>query len=64
VEDNIEYPHESYRRNRLVVIYSYDNKSCVHAEHIEIKIELMLWKDNIQDQIINLEQIRICRYAN
>jgi hypothetical protein len=43
----------------LTVIYSYDNKSCVHAKYIVIKIKLMLWKENIQDQIISLEQIRI-----
>jgi hypothetical protein len=41
----------------LAVLYSYDNKSCVHAKHIVIK--LILWKENIQDQIISLEQIRI-----
>jgi hypothetical protein len=43
----------------LIVLYSYDNKSYVHVKHIVIKIKLMLWKENIQDQIINLEQIRI-----
>jgi hypothetical protein len=43
----------------LVVLYSYDNKSCVHAKHIVIKIKLMLWKEDIQDQIISLKQIRI-----
>jgi hypothetical protein len=43
----------------LTVLYSYNNKSCVHAKHIVIKIKLMLWNENIQDQIINLEQIRI-----
>jgi hypothetical protein len=26
----------------LAVLYSYDNKSCVHAKHIVIKIKLML----------------------
>jgi hypothetical protein len=26
----------------LTVLYSYDNKSCVHAKHIVIKIKLML----------------------
>jgi hypothetical protein len=41
----------------LTVLYSYDNKSCVHAKHIviKIKIKIMLWKENIQDQIISLE---------
>jgi hypothetical protein len=43
----------------LAVLYSYDNNLCVHAKHIMIKIKLMLWKENIQDQIISLEQIRI-----
>jgi hypothetical protein len=43
----------------LAVLYSYDNKYFVHAKHIVIKIKLMLWKKNIQDQIISLEQIRI-----
>jgi hypothetical protein len=42
VEDSIEYPHKSYYRNKLAVIYSYDNKSCVHVKHIVIKIKLML----------------------
>jgi hypothetical protein len=49
---------------KLAVLYSYDNKSCVHAKHIMIKIKLMLWKENIQDQIISFEQTRICRSAN
>jgi hypothetical protein len=26
----------------LAVLYSYDNKSCVHTKHIVIKIKLML----------------------
>jgi hypothetical protein len=26
----------------LTVLYSYDNKSCVHAKHTVIKIKLML----------------------
>jgi hypothetical protein len=26
----------------LVVLYSYDNKSCIHVKHIVIKIKLML----------------------
>jgi hypothetical protein len=48
----------------LAVFYSYDNKYCVYVEHIVIKIKLILWKENIQDQIISLEQTRICRSAN
>jgi hypothetical protein len=40
----------------LIVLYSYDNKSCVHAKHIMIKIKLMLWKENIQNQIISLSK--------
>jgi hypothetical protein len=43
----------------LAVLYSYDNKLYVHVKHIVIKIEIMLWKKNIQDQIISFEQIRI-----
>jgi hypothetical protein len=48
----------------LVVLYSYDNKSCVHVKHIVIKIKLILWNVDIQDQIISHEQIRIYRSAN
>jgi hypothetical protein len=32
VEDINEYPRKSYCQNRLVVLYSYDNKSCVHTK--------------------------------
>jgi hypothetical protein len=42
VEDSSEYPHKSYCRNKLAVLYSYDNKSSVHVKHIVIKIKLML----------------------
>jgi hypothetical protein len=63
VEDIVEYPHKSYCQNRLAVLYSYDNKSCVHAKHIVIKIKLVLQKENIHDQIISLEQTIICRSA-
>jgi hypothetical protein len=38
----IEYPHKSYCWNKMVVYYSYDNKSCVHVKHIVIKIKLVL----------------------
>jgi hypothetical protein len=31
VEDSIEYPHKSYYRDKQAVLYSYDNKSCVHV---------------------------------
>jgi hypothetical protein len=64
VKDSIEYPHKSYCRSKLVVIYFHDNKAYVHVKHIVIKIKLMLWKKNIQDQTISLEQIRIYRSAN
>jgi hypothetical protein len=64
VEDSFEYPHKSYCRDKLAVLYSYDNKSCVHTKHIVIKIKFMLLKENIQNQIISLEQIRIYRSAN
>jgi hypothetical protein len=55
VEGNFEYPHKIYCRNKLAAFYSYDNKLCVHAKHIVIKIKLMLRKENIQDQIISLK---------
>jgi hypothetical protein len=64
VEGNFEYPHKLYCRNKLAAFYSYDNKLCVHAKHIVIKIKLMLRKENIQDQIISLKQTRIYRSAN
>jgi hypothetical protein len=64
VEYNFEYLHKSYRRDMLAVLHSYDNKSCVHAKYIMIKIKFILCKENIQDQIISLEQTRICRSAN
>jgi hypothetical protein len=38
------------------VLYSYDNKECVRAKHIAIKISFVLWKEKIQDQIISPEQ--------
>jgi hypothetical protein len=47
-----------------VVYYSYDNKECVRAKHIMIKISFVLWKEKIQDQIISLEQISTCGTAN
>jgi hypothetical protein len=41
------------------VLYSYDNKSCVHAKHIMIMN--MLWKkEDIQDQVVSLEQETTC----
>jgi hypothetical protein len=36
VVDSIECPLQLYCWNKLVVLYSYDNKSCVHAKHIVI----------------------------
>jgi hypothetical protein len=39
-----------------VLLYSYDNKKCVHAKYIMNNIKLSLWKDQIQDQIISFEQ--------
>jgi hypothetical protein len=44
------------------VHYSYDNKECVHAKHIMIKISFMLWKEKIQDQIISSEQVKYLQY--
>jgi hypothetical protein len=44
------------------VYYSYDNKECIHAKHIMIKISVMLWKEKIQDQIISFEQVKYLRY--
>jgi hypothetical protein len=46
------------------VHYSYDNKECVHAKHIMIKISFVLWKEKIQDQIISLEQVSTYGIAN
>jgi hypothetical protein len=42
VEVSFEYQHKSYCQNELAILYSYDNKSCVRAKHIMIKIEFML----------------------
>jgi hypothetical protein len=42
VEDSTEYPHKSYCKNMLTVLYSYNNKSRVHTKHIVIKVKLML----------------------
>jgi hypothetical protein len=53
VEDNIEYPHKLHYQNKLTLLYSYKNKSCVHAKNIMIKIKLVLRKENIQDKIIS-----------
>jgi hypothetical protein len=53
-----------YCCNVQAVHYSYDNKKCVHAKHIMIKISFVLWKEKIQDQIINLEQVSTCSTAN
>jgi hypothetical protein len=64
VKDNFKYPHKSHSRNKLPVLYFYDNKLCVHAKHIILKIKLVLWKKDIQDQIVSLEQTRIYRCAN
>jgi hypothetical protein len=36
VVDNIECSLQLYCWNKLAVLYSYDNKSCVHAKHIAI----------------------------
>jgi hypothetical protein len=42
VKDSFEYPHKSYCQNKLTLLYSYGNKSCVRAKYIVIKIEFML----------------------
>jgi hypothetical protein len=47
VADNLEWPPKLYCWNVLVVLYSYDNKECVHVKHIVIKISFMLWKEKI-----------------
>jgi hypothetical protein len=36
VVNNIECPLQLYCWNKLVVLYSYDNKSCIHVKHIVI----------------------------
>jgi hypothetical protein len=64
VEDSFEYPHKSYRWNKLSLLYSYDNKLCVHFKYIMIKIKLVLQKKNIHDQIVSLEQTRMYKSTN
>jgi hypothetical protein len=54
VVDSLEWPPEVYYCN---VHYSYDNKECVRAKHIMIKISFVLWKEKIQDQITSIEQV-------
>jgi hypothetical protein len=63
VADNLEWPTKLYCRNVLAVLYSYDNKECVRAKHIMIKISFMLWKDKIQNQIISSKQVEYLRYS-
>jgi hypothetical protein len=46
------------------VHYSYDNKECVRAKHIMIKISFALWNEKIQYQIISLEQVSTYSTAN
>jgi hypothetical protein len=36
VVDSIEYPLQLDCWNKLAVLYSYDNESCIHAKHIVI----------------------------
>jgi hypothetical protein len=36
--DNIECPLQLYCWNKLIVLCSYDNKSCFHAKYIVIMI--------------------------
>jgi hypothetical protein len=63
VLDNIEWLPKLYRRKVLAVLYSYDNKECVRAKHIMIKLSFVLWKEKIQDQIISSEQVKYLRYC-
>jgi hypothetical protein len=41
VVDNIECPLQLYCWNKLVVLYSYNTKSCDHAKHIVIIVMIM-----------------------
>jgi hypothetical protein len=66
VVDIIECPLQLYCWNKLAVLYSYDNKSCVHAKHIVIMNMFYIVKkeEDIQDQVISIEQECTCGSAN
>jgi hypothetical protein len=64
VVDSIECPLQLYCWNKLVVLYSYDNKSSVRAKHIVIMNMFCEKEEDIQDQIISLEQECTCASAN
>jgi hypothetical protein len=59
-----EWPPKLYCRSVLAVLYSYDNKGCIHTKHITIEISFVLWKEKIQDQIISSEQVSTYGTAN
>jgi hypothetical protein len=42
VIDNLKWPPKPCCWNVLAVLYSYNNKECVHAKHIMIKIRFVL----------------------
>jgi hypothetical protein len=58
VVDSIEWPLLLYCWNKLAVLYSYDNKSCVHAKYIMIMnmFCVVQKEEDIQDQVTNLEK--------
>jgi hypothetical protein len=64
VVDNLYWPPKLYYYNVLAVFYSYDNKECVRAKHIKIKISFVLWKEKIQGQIISPEKVSTCGTPN
>jgi hypothetical protein len=66
VVDSIEYPLQLDCWNKLAVLYSYDNESCIHAKHIVIMNIFYVVKkeEDIQDQVISLEQECTCEFAN
>jgi hypothetical protein len=42
VAGSVELPPKLYCCNVLAVLYSYDNKECVHTKHIMINIRFVL----------------------
>jgi hypothetical protein len=64
VVDNIECLLQLYCWNNLVVLYSYNDKSCVHAKYIVIMNMFCVVEkeEDIQDQVIIFEQE--CTYGS
>jgi hypothetical protein len=59
VVDSVECPLQLYCWNKLAVLYSYDNESCIHAKHNVIMN--MLWKE---EDIHGLVQKSTCESTN